>query len=59
MDCVYNPGWISGAKPAPPAPNTTCNVPECTPNFDDSTWSTINLPHDFVIYGTFNPNAGK
>eukprot|EP01084_Bolivina_argentea_P139866 245993_1 len=26
-------------------------------NFDDSSWPTINLPHDYIVNGTVNPNS--
>ena len=33
------------------------------PDFDDSTWEVVHLPHDWAIAGPFNPNddgyAGK
>eukprot|EP01084_Bolivina_argentea_P131595 232254_1 len=28
-------------------------------NFDDSSWNKINLPHDYIVNGTFNPSAQR
>ena len=28
------------------------------PEFDDSSWRDVNLPHDWVVEGTFSPEAG-
>lgn len=28
-----------------------------SPNFDDSTWRTVHLPHDYIVEGTFTPTA--
>jgi hypothetical protein len=50
---------ISGQGSVPNQPSDTdCNLPECKVDFDDSSWRTLNVPHDFVIEGTFNPAAG-
>jgi beta-galactosidase len=36
-----------GVRPSGPA----------LPSFDDSSWSTVHLPHDFVVEGTFDREA--
>ena len=51
--CSAGSGWESeGREVVPPAPNSTdvCNVtvtPECGPDYDDSDWREVILPHDF------------
>ena len=54
------PSEISGqgSIDPPPPSNNTCNVAECKVDFDDSSWRLLNVPHDFVIEGTFDPAAG-
>ena len=45
-------GWKGARRPK----NATCgqNAP-CAVDFDDSTWRQLNVPHDFVVEGTFDP----
>jgi len=43
----------------PPANNKTCDILFCKSSFDDSTWRDLNLPHDFVVEGTFTPNGDR
>jgi beta-galactosidase len=31
--------------------------PEAGPSFNDRGWRTVHLPHDYVVEGTFTPNA--
>jgi beta-galactosidase len=38
----------SGAAPA---------VPEASIGFDDSSWRVVHLPHDYIVEGTFDPQA--
>eukprot|EP01043_Picozoa_sp_COSAG02_P074958 COSAG02_NODE_15236_length_1191_cov_1.325092_1_plen_242_part_01 len=38
--------------PPPPAPGP-CSSPQCLPTTDDSSWRTVNVPHDFVLEGDF------
>ena len=30
-----------------------------TPGFDDATWQTVSVPHDWAIYGPFSPRNDK
>lgn len=36
-----------------------CSVPQCSSNYVDSSWTNINVPHDFVVLGVFNSKADK
>lgn len=61
-DCDHSAsGWISRARntppPPPPGPPGDCSQPQCSPSTDDSTWRLLDLPHDFVVEGTFTPSA--
>lgn len=29
------------------------------PTYDDSSWQTVNVPHDYVVEGTFDPKADE
>ena len=57
---LTNPGWVGAARPASPV---VCelNTP-CDPNYDDSAWRTLSVPHDFIIEANFSdaydPNHG-
>jgi beta-galactosidase len=54
------PGWVSGAGDIPNYPSATnCTNPECRVDFADSAWRTLNLPHDYVVEGTFSPFAAQ
>jgi len=48
------PGWQSSARALPNPPSSSCNVPYCKPDYNDSMWSTVNVPHDFLIDGQFD-----
>jgi hypothetical protein len=62
--CVESPGWISQARDtplpsfAPPKPGKqSCpESPTCI-DYADTDWRSISVPHDFVVEGTFSPNA--
>jgi len=55
--------WVSSGRadlPPPPPPVSSCNstkTPECASDFDDSSWESVTIPHDFVVLGTFNESA--
>jgi hypothetical protein len=63
-DCstnVTNSDYISFMRPAapspvPPPPQTSGPT---TLNYDDSDWRQLNVPHDFIVEGTFSPNADR
>eukprot|EP00759_Apiculatamorpha_spiralis_P041426 PhF_6_TR40157/c0_g1_i1/m.59452/K01190/lacZ; beta-galactosidase len=58
--CGTGPGWISRARKTTPQPsptNNTCTDPRCDPTTNDTTWRVVNVPHDFVVEGTFTPTA--
>lgn len=49
-------GWISGRV------NTTAPVttpPEAKPAYDDSTWTVLDLPHDYEVSGTYTQNGNQ
>ena len=64
---VSNPAWISfqrNSPPTPPGPPITqppCtdNSKQCAQGFDDSTWRTVNTPHDFIVEGAPNPDCDR
>eukprot|EP00039_Didymoeca_costata_P007251 m.97736 g.97736 ORF g.97736 m.97736 type:complete len:1006 (+) comp13611_c0_seq2:54-3071(+) len=57
-ECPGKPSKIkwSGGKRTSPWPKYS-GAPFSDAEFDDSTWATIDVPHDFVIEGDFNENA--
>lgn len=57
--CQAGKGWISQGRalaptPAPGPSEGNCTDPECQVDLDDSKWRLLNLPHDFVVEGTFS-----
>ena len=58
-------GWVSFARvpptPGPPAPVPPCLDPAapCAPSFPDSSWRTVDTPHDFVVEGAPVPTADR
>jgi hypothetical protein len=61
-----DPAWSSrgrkvdakGFQPVIPPPQPCPQSPVCTA-FDDSSWRHLNVPHDFVVEGTFTPTADR
>ena len=66
-----NAAWIGGQRvvnPPPPSPSpapapkpspSPCTDPRCLPSTDDSSWRTVDIPHDFVVEGTFSKQASR
>eukprot|EP01084_Bolivina_argentea_P085810 155103_1 len=50
------PGWISGARQTP-SQTPPFNDKYSNPNYNDSNWKHINIPHDYIVYNTFSPLA--
>eukprot|EP01084_Bolivina_argentea_P180807 312361_1 len=53
-------GWISRSRPTP-APVPPMNDSYAKPNFNDSNWNQVNIPHDYIVgTGAFSPlNEGS
>eukprot|EP00035_Acanthoeca_spectabilis_P013273 m.244559 g.244559 ORF g.244559 m.244559 type:complete len:488 (-) comp15845_c0_seq5:1583-3046(-) len=61
-NCGKGAGWVSKGRnvaPTPPSPGGGCHDPRCTPQFDDSAWRTVDVPHDFVVEGNFSSTGDK
>lgn len=65
--CVTkDPAWQSRGRktnsarfqPAIPPPQPCPQSPVCTA-YQDEGWRQLNVPHDFVVEGTFSPNADR
>eukprot|EP00494_Astrolonche_serrata_P010858 UN10929 len=54
--CSKSNGWKGGSikKPQVVRPNIKAPI---TLNYNDTNWRTLNVPHDFVVEGTFSENA--
>ena len=50
--CPHAPCPYISPCPTWPRPTLGCDV-----NYSDAGWRTVNLPHDFVVEGTFNKYA--
>jgi beta-galactosidase len=48
----------SGNDPAPPGYGSGVQGP-AAPNYDDSAWRTVHLPHDYIVEGTFTNTADR
>jgi beta-galactosidase len=62
---VGGPGGIlapaslqSGNDVVPPDPRSNAQGP-AAPNYDDSAWRTVHLPHDYIVEGTFTNTADR
>eukprot|EP01084_Bolivina_argentea_P034131 63171_1 len=48
--CFNSSGWISAGRPTPAPPDGPTNI-----SYNDSLWTKINIPHDFMVEtGAFN-----
>ena len=48
------------ASVSEPSPAGSLNGrPEVEPTFDDSSWSSVDIPHDFLIGGEYSPKGDK
>jgi hypothetical protein len=65
--CSKNHDWVGGARSATPTPKpapTPAPAPDgpAQPGYDDSKWQLMDVPHDFIIGGTYdktNPASGQ
>eukprot|EP00047_Mylnosiga_fluctuans_P010321 m.15788 g.15788 ORF g.15788 m.15788 type:complete len:1005 (+) comp3068_c0_seq1:28-3042(+) len=55
--CGPSKGWVSQGRNTTGPGVTNCTVPQCQTSYNDSDWRAISVPHDFVIEGTFTPDA--
>ncbi|CAK9043337.1 Beta-galactosidase BoGH2A (Beta-gal) (Glycosyl hydrolase family protein 2A) (BoGH2A) [Durusdinium trenchii] len=63
-DCSGHGEWEGQGDPSrepepEPRPGHPCNFQQCLRDFNDSTWTQIDVPHDFVVAGNFTPRADK
>lgn len=49
----------AASKSVPIIKGGKCTEDRCQPEFDDSTWRAVNLPHDFVILGNASEGNKK
>lgn len=55
-DCNHtSPGWVSAAQNA----TAVWSPAASQPNFDDSAWPIIDIPHDFEITGEYNQSNNQ
>ena len=49
--------WSGGSRTSPVTPGVTCNAGDpCAVDYDDSTWRTLTVPHDFGVEAAFDKN---
>lgn len=67
LPLVNDTGWISSGRsspfapagpPPPPRVQKCPQSPTCAAH-DDSSWRKLNVPHDFIVEGTFTPDADR
>ena len=60
---LLDANWRFQALLAKPAAHTPAamvtDVLQAAVNFDDSTWRVVQLPHDYIVEGPYNPKASK
>ena len=49
--------WVGGIHSGPPAP--TPIAPELQPGYDDSSWSLVDAPHDYIVTQPFSNATGS
>ncbi|HTQ36927.1 MAG TPA: beta-galactosidase GalB, partial [Steroidobacteraceae bacterium] len=53
-----NPFLADAARRAPPPPGApAAELPFASPDYDDSTWRTLDLPHDWGVEGEFSASG--
>ena len=54
-------GWVGGYReaPAPMQPIPASWLDKAKPDFDDSSWTGVDAPHDSLIGGNYSQNASK
>ena len=64
--CIADKAWTSTARDAPLAPTgppkpakQSCPASPTCADYADAGWRSLDVPHDFVVEGTFAPNASE
>ena len=54
-------GWVGGYReaPAPMQPMPASWLDKAKPDFDDSSWTGVDAPHDSLIGGNYSQNASR
>ncbi len=52
--------WTGGSRTSPVPPGVVCNAGDpCAINYDDSTWRTLRVPHDFGVEAAFDKSINS
>jgi len=58
FDWRFHRGDIPGVLAEPSTNQNLSPKPEIlAPAYDDSAWQRVNVPHDYIVEGTFDPKA--
>jgi hypothetical protein len=65
-------GWVGGSRgahppppspppspPGPPTPFLPVNPPAAARDFDDAAWVKVDLPHDYIVHGTYDSTVSS
>ena len=52
-DCRPGGKWPSGARNLTAAHDGGCPHPYCEPHYDDRLWRRVDVPHDYVVEGSY------
>ena len=64
-DNSTNKDWTSYMRTVPPGPPAPSKTPctdvskPCAQGFNDSSWRSVNTPHDFIVEGVVNPSCDR
>lgn len=64
--CSNSSGWVSYGRDASTLPNAPptpgpqpCPASPACAGYDDSSWRSLSVPHDFVVEGQYSPTADR
>ena len=59
FDWRFHRGDVPGVLVDPPNQSLSPTPDFLRPTYDDSSWQKVNVPHDYIVEGTFDPKANE
>jgi len=59
-NCQSGSGWVGASRTTAlfvPSANAPCSLTQCLTTTADSSWRTVNVPHDYIIEGVPDKNG--
>ncbi len=57
LDAQWRFAKAQGPPMRPKSPNILLKTGPASTDFDDSSWRVVDLPHDYIVAGSFDPHA--